>query len=163
MIPLSAVEMTHVAKPTPTILPAVTAHVPDVVPPAVVNPPVVDAPPASNDNTGGQHLYAAINVSPLEMKFEDVGDYMIEKAKKESPELAQESKQMQTLNQKMSKMEEMIRGQDMGYSINFKDIEGDEPNIKFRTSVRDLELAEQKRNKLLVDSLARFMNTANLM
>ena len=70
---------------------------------------------------------------------------------------------MQTLNQKMSKMEEMIRGQDMGYSINFEDIEGDEPNIKFRTSVRDLELAEQKRNKLLVDSLTRFMNTANLM
>ena len=156
----------------PTISPAIfspiAAHVPTVVPPAVVppavvNPPIVNAPPASNNNTGGQHSYAAINVSPLEMKFEDVGDYMIEKAKKESPELVQESKQRQTLNQKMSKMEEMIRGQDMGYSINFEDIEGDEPNIKFRTSVRDLELAEKKRNKLLVDSLARFMNTANLM
>ena len=95
------------------------------------------------------------------MKFEDVGDYMIEKAKKESPELVQESKQRQTLNQKMSKMEEMIRGQDMGYMI--EGIEGDKPDTKFRTSVRDLELAEQKRNKLLVDSLIRFINTANLM
>ena len=73
---------------------------------------------------------------------------------------------MQTLNQKMSKMEEMIRGQDMGYSINFddmKNIERDELNIKLRTPVRNLELAEQKRNKFLVDSLTRFMNTANLM
>ena len=95
------------------------------------------------------------------MKFENMGDYMIEKAKKESPKLVQESKQMQALNQK-----EMIRGQDMGYSINFddmKNIEGDELNIKLRTPVRNLELAEQKRNKLLVDSLTRFMNTANLM
>ena len=49
--------MTHVAKPTPTILPAVTAHVPTVVPPAhvpTILPPVVDAPPASNDNAGGE-------------------------------------------------------------------------------------------------------------
>ena len=94
------------------------------------------------------------------MKFEDVGDYMIEKAKKKSPELVQESKQTQALNQKMSKME------DMGYSINFEDmknIEGDEPNTKLRTSVGDLELATQRRNKFLVDSLTRFMNTANLM
>ena len=53
LIPLPTVEMTHVAKPTPTILPTVTANVPAVVPPAVVNPPVVDAPPASNDNVGG--------------------------------------------------------------------------------------------------------------
>ena len=112
---------------------------------------------------GGKHLYTAINVSPLEMKFEDVGDYMIEKAKKESLEQVQEqeTKQMQALNQK-----EMIRGQDMGYSINFddmKNIEGDKLNIKLRTPVRNLELAEQKMNKFLVDSLTRFMNTANLM
>ena len=100
MIPLPAVEMTpvtNVVQHTPTISPAVfspiTAHVPTVVPPAVINPPVMDAPPASNNNTGGQSLYAAINVSPLEMKFENVGDYMIEKAKKESPKLVQESKQ----------------------------------------------------------------------
>ena len=100
------------------------------------------------------------------MKFENVGDYIIEKAKKESPELVQKSKQTQALNQKMSKMEEMTRGQDMGYSINFEDmknIEGDEPNTNLRISVRDLELVEQKRNKLLVDSLIRFMNTTNLM
>ena len=100
MIPLPAVEMTSVAnvvQPTPTILPAVfshiTAHVPAAVPPAIVNPPVVDAPPASNNNAERQPLYAAINVSPLEMKFENVGDYMIEKAKKGSPKLVQESKQ----------------------------------------------------------------------
>ena len=49
----------------------------------------------------------------------------------------------------------------MGYMI--EGIEGDKPDTKFRTSVRDLELAEQKRDKLLVDSLTRFMNTANLM
>ena len=68
---------------------------------------------------------------------------------------------MQALNQK-----EMIRGQDMGYSINFddmKNIEGDELNIKLRTPVRNLELAEKKMNKFFVDSLTRFMNTANLM
>ena len=81
----------NIVQPTPTISPVVfspiTAHVPATVPPAIVNPPVVDAPPASNDNAGGQHLYAAINMPPLEMRFEDVEDYMIEKAKKESPEL----------------------------------------------------------------------------
>ena len=99
MVPLPAVEMTPVAnivQPTPTISPAVfspiTTHVPTIVPPTVVNPPVMDAPPASNNNTRGQSLYAAINVSPLEIKFENVGDYIIEKAKKESPELVQESK-----------------------------------------------------------------------
>ena len=46
------------------------------------------------------------------MKFEDVENYMVEKAKKESLELVQdlESKQMKALNQKMSKMEELMRG-----------------------------------------------------
>ena len=56
LIPLPTVEMTPVAnivQPTPTISPAVTAHVPAVVPPAVVNPPVVDASPARNNNAGG--------------------------------------------------------------------------------------------------------------
>ena len=148
LIPLPAVETTHVAnivQPTPTISPAIfspiTAHVPAAIPPAIVNPPVADAPPASNNNAERQPLYAAINVSPLEMMFENMEDYVIEKAKKESPELVQESKQTQALNQKMSKMEEMIRGQDMGYSINFeemKNIEGDKPNTKLRISVRDL-------------------------
>ena len=47
------------------------------------------------------------------MKFEDVENYMVEKAKKESLELVQglEFKQMQVLNQKMSKMKELMRGQ----------------------------------------------------
>ena len=49
---------------------------------------------------------------------------MVEKAKKVSLELAQdvESKQMQALNQKMSKMEELMRGQGMGYSFDFDDM-----------------------------------------
>ena len=46
------------------------------------------------------------------MKFEDAENYMVEKAKKESLELVQdlESKQMKALTQKMSKMEELMRG-----------------------------------------------------
>ena len=49
---------------------------------------------------------------------------MVEKAKKESLELVQdlESKQMKALNQKMSKMEELMRGQGMGYSFDFDDM-----------------------------------------
>ena len=62
---------------------------------------------------------------------------MVEKAKKESLELVQdlESKQMQALNQKMSKMEELMRGQGIGYSFDFDDIlcmEGDELSDKFK-------------------------------
>ena len=34
---------------------------------------------------------------------------------------------------------------------------------KLRTSVRDLDLAKKRRNKLLSDSLTRFMNNADLM
>ena len=51
------------------------------------------------------------------MKFEDMEIYMVKKAKNESLELVQdlESKQMRALTQKMSKMEELMRGQDMGY------------------------------------------------
>ena len=80
---------------------------------------------------GGQPLNAARNVPAVEMKFEDVENYMVEKVKKESLELAQdlESKQMQALNQNMSKMEELMRGQGIGYSFDFDDIlcmEGDE-------------------------------------
>ena len=56
--------------------------------PVAVNPPVVDAPPANNDNARGQPLNAARNVPAVEMKFEDVENYMVEKAKKESLELA---------------------------------------------------------------------------
>ena len=72
----------------------------------------MDAPPANNDNTGGKPLNAARNVPAMEIKFEDIENYMVEKAKKESFELVQdlESKQMKVLTQKMSKMEELMRG-----------------------------------------------------
>ena len=58
------------------------------------------------------------------MRFEDVENYMVEKAKKESLELVQdlESKQKKALTQKMSKMEEFMREQGMGYSFNFDDM-----------------------------------------
>ena len=81
------------------------------IPPAA-NPPIVDALPANNNNAGGQLLNAARNVPVVEMRFEDMENYMVEKAKKESLELAQdlESKQMKALTQKMSKMEELMRG-----------------------------------------------------
>ena len=76
------------------------------------NPPAVDAPPTNNDNIGGKPLNAARNVPAVKMKFEDVENYMVEKAKKESLELVQdlESKQIKALTQKMSKMEEFMRG-----------------------------------------------------
>ena len=98
------------------------------IPPAVVAPianlPVVDAPPANNNNVGGQPLNAARNAPAVEMRFEDMENYMVEKAKKESLELAQdlESKQMKALTHKMSKMEELMRGQGMGYSFDFDDM-----------------------------------------
>ena len=71
----------------------------------VANPPIVDAPPANNNNARGQLLNAARNVPTAEMKFKDVENYMVEKAKKESLELAQdlESKQMKALTQKYLK------------------------------------------------------------
>ena len=57
-------------------------------------------------------MNAARNIPTMEMKFEDVENYMVEKAKKESLELVQdlESKHMKALTQKMSKMEELMRG-----------------------------------------------------
>ena len=107
-----------------------------VVAPAI-NPPIVDAPPANNNNAGGQPLNAARNMPIIDIKFEDVENYMVEKAKKESLELAQdvESKQMQALNQKISKMEELMKGQGIGYSFDFDNIlcmEGDELLKKFK-------------------------------
>ena len=113
------------------------ANPPDAVVPVAENPPAVDAPPANNDNAGGQPLNAARNVPAVEMKFEDVENYMVEKAKKESLELVQdlESKQMRALNQKMSKMEELMRGQGMGCTFDFDDImqfDGDKLPDKFK-------------------------------
>ena len=69
-------------------------------------------------------MNAARNVPAVEMKFENMENYMVETAKKESLGLVQdlESKQMKALTQKMSKMEELIRGQGIGYSFNFDDI-----------------------------------------
>ena len=57
-------------------------------------------------------MNATRNVPTVEMRFEDVENYMVEKAKKESLELVQdlESKQTKALTQKMSKMEELMRG-----------------------------------------------------
>ena len=103
----------------PPLAPA-TAIPPAAVAP-VANPHVMDAPPANNNNAGGQSLNAARNTSAVEMRFENMKNYMVEKAKKESLELAQdlESKQMKVLTQKMSKMEELMRGHGMGYSFDF--------------------------------------------
>ena len=76
-----------------------TAAIPPVVVAPVANPPVMDAPPVNNNNTGGQPLNAARNAPVVEMRFEDVENYMVEKAKKESLELVQdlESKQIKAL------------------------------------------------------------------
>ena len=106
----------------PPLAPA-TAIPPTAVAP-IANPLVMDAPPTNNNNVGGQPLNAARNVPIVEMRFEDLEYYMVEKAKKESLELVQdlESKQMKALTQKMSKMEEVMRGQSMGYSFDFDDM-----------------------------------------
>ena len=82
-------------------------------------------------------MNATRNMPTIDMKFEDVENYMVGKAKKESLELAQvvESKQIQALNQKISKMEELMRGQGMGYSFDFDDIlcmESDKLPDKFK-------------------------------
>ena len=82
-------------------------------------------------------MNAARNVPIAEMRFKDVENYMVEKAKKESLELVQdlESKQMKALTQKMSKMEELMRGQGMGYSFDFDDMmqfDGDKLPDKFK-------------------------------
>ena len=73
----------------------------------------------------------------VDMKFEDVENYMVEEAKKESLELVQglKSKQMQAPTQKIFKIKEMMRGQGIGYSFNFDDMmntEGDKLADKFK-------------------------------
>ena len=67
--------------PAPILLAAVA--------PVAANPPFVDAPSANNDNTGRQPLNVARNVPVVEIKFEDVENYMVKKSKKESLELVQ--------------------------------------------------------------------------
>ena len=98
--------------PLAPITVAFAAAIPAAAVVPIANPPIVDAPPANNGNTGRQPLNAARNVPAVEMRFEDMENYMVKKAKKESLKLAQdlESKQMKTLTQKMSKMEELMRG-----------------------------------------------------
>ena len=72
--------------------PAAAANLPapTAAAPIAANPPAVDAPPANNDNVRGQPLNPARNVPAVEMKFEDVENYMVEKAKKESLNLVQD-------------------------------------------------------------------------
>ena len=77
---------TAVLAPATTIPPVVVAPI-TANAPVAVNPPIVDAPHANNDNAWGQPLNAARNVPVVEMKFEDVENYMVEKGKKESLEL----------------------------------------------------------------------------
>ena len=72
----------------PPPAPPAAANLP--TPAAAANPPAGDASPANNDNAGGKPLNAARNVPAVEMKFEDVENYMVEKAKKESLELVQD-------------------------------------------------------------------------
>ena len=69
--------------PPLVVAPALSAAIlPAVVTPIAANLLVVDAPPADNDNAGGQPLNATRNVPAMEMKFEDVENYMVEKPKK---------------------------------------------------------------------------------
>ena len=89
---------------------------------AELMPPL--APAAAIPPTAVAPLNAARNAPAVEMRFEDVENYMVKKATKESLELVQDlkSKQMKALTQKISKMEELMRGQGMGYSFNFDDM-----------------------------------------
>ena len=80
----------HAAIIAPAVVALAAAIPPTDVAPVAANPPIMDAPPANNDNAGGQPLNAARNVPGVEMKFEDVENYMVEKSKKESIELVQD-------------------------------------------------------------------------
>ena len=97
--------------PPPAAAPAPAAAILPVTALPAANSLVVNAPPANNNNVGGHPLNATRNAPAIEMKFEDVENYIVEKAKKESLELVQdlESKQIKALTQKMSKMEELMR------------------------------------------------------
>ena len=69
---------------------APTAAIPPAAVAPIANPPIMDTPLANNNNAGGQPLNAARNVPTVEIRFEDVENYMVEKAKKESLELVQD-------------------------------------------------------------------------
>ena len=71
--------------PPPAATPAPSTAIPHAaIAPITVNPLIEDAPPVNNDNVGGQPLNDARNMPTVDMKFEDVENYMVEKAKKES-------------------------------------------------------------------------------
>ena len=62
-------------------------HLPTSTPTVATIPPVMENPPANNDNIGGQPLNAVRNMLVVDIKFEDVENYIIVKAKKELLEL----------------------------------------------------------------------------
>ena len=72
----------------PPLAPAAAILLTTIAP--IANPPIMDAPPANNNNTEGKLLNAVRNAPVVEIKFEDVENYMVEKAKKKSFELAQD-------------------------------------------------------------------------
>ena len=67
--------------------PLVAVSTPAPIPHTAANPPIVDVPPANNDNAKGQSLNDVRNMPTIDMKFKDMENYMIEKIKKESLEL----------------------------------------------------------------------------
>ena len=82
-------------------------------------------------------MNASRNIPNVEENLEEIKNYMIEKAKRESLEQVQEqeSKQVKALTHKMSKMKELMRGQGMGYSFDFDDMmqfDGDKLPDKFK-------------------------------
>ena len=105
--------VSDIIQPAPTILPSVIAPAPAVVASPIA--PIVAVDPL-NDNAQRQSINVALNTSNVE----DVENNMIRKAKKES--LEQESIRMKALTQKMSKVEELMGGQSMGYSFDFANI-----------------------------------------
>ena len=60
--------------------PAPAAAIPPTAVAPVTNPPIVDAPPINNNNAGGQPLNFARHAPTVEMRFEDMENYMVEKA-----------------------------------------------------------------------------------
>ena len=70
----------------PPLAPA--AAIPPAAVAPVANPPIVDAPLTNNNNAEGKPLNVVRNLPTVETRFEDVDNYMVEKAKKELLELA---------------------------------------------------------------------------
>ena len=58
--------------------PAPTAAIPPIAVALVANPPVIDAPP--DNNAEGKLLNVARNLLAVEMRFEDMENYMVKKA-----------------------------------------------------------------------------------